>query len=126
MPARVPAGWKVLTTPHFGLAYPPDWALADTTNAQDYTGTSTPDYRIESPDHQVWLAVSASPSSEPPNVAHAQFCRPTPVGTPITLEFQPTTLAGLPMEYRLFPYPNGSGMSRVWEFWNAQYTTFSL
>jgi hypothetical protein len=24
MPARVPSGWKVLTTPHFGLAYPPD------------------------------------------------------------------------------------------------------
>jgi hypothetical protein len=48
------------------------------------------------------------------------------VGTPIAQQFHPTTLAGLPMEFQFVPYPNGSRMVRLWEFWNAQYTSFSL
>jgi hypothetical protein len=120
MPAHVPSGWQVLATPHFGLAYPPDWTLAVDT----LTGTAQ--YYIKSPDHQVRLDVSASPSLDPPNVAYAQLCHPTPtpVETPNTQQFHPTTLAGLPMQYQLVPY--AYGMMRSWEFWNAQYTIFYL
>ncbi len=124
--ARVPAGWKVLTTAHFRLAYPPDWTPVDNTNAKYYPGTADTEYLIESPDHHPRLDVRASPSSSLPDVAHAEFCRATPVASPITQQFQPTTLAGLPMYYLLVPYPNGGGIVRWWVFWNAQYTSYIL
>jgi hypothetical protein len=112
MPVRVPAGWKVLATPHFRLAYPPGWT---TLSSSDATET---EYDIGAPDRQGGLDVRALP-----NAAVSAFC---PMATSTPQRFQPTTLAGLPMQYLLVPYPNGGGLVRWWVFLNTQGRAYTL
>src|SRR5260221_2487401 len=86
-PARVPAGWKVLATNHFSLAYPPDWTIQSLFAGQDLiTG-----YFIETPAQQYRLDVQALPKAD-----LSWYCR-------LTSPAAQTTLAGLPMWYRLRP-----------------------
>ncbi|HZC76450.1 MAG TPA: hypothetical protein VE258_01795 [Ktedonobacterales bacterium] len=116
-PARVPAGWKVLATPHFRLAYPPDWAPESPSRLA--TPPADPwQFHIDAPAHQLALRVDVVTNA---NVS--DFC---PVGAPTTRQFQPTTLAGLPMKYLLVAYPNGGGLVRWWVFANAQHTSYKL
>jgi hypothetical protein len=112
--ARVPAGWKVLATTHFSLAYPPDWALPSPSRLEPPPADPT-EFYLDAPDHQPRLKVDVVP-----HVAVSAVC---PVATPDTQPAQPTTLAGLPMWYRLVIYPNGGGAGRLWGFTNAQRTS---
>ncbi len=118
-PVRVPAGWKVLTTAHFRLAYPPDWTTFPSDPAQEEAVHIT-GYYIATPDPggHVQLEVSAA--------AQVDVSGSCPVATPQTQPAQQTTLAGLPMGYRLVPYPNGGGLVRWWWFLNAQRTAYQL
>lgn len=112
-PAPVPAGWKVLATPHFRIAYPPDWTTFPMGGAGQEDAVHT-GYYIATPDPggHVQLSVSALA-----NVDVSAFC---PVATPDTLPPQQTTLAGLPMRYQLIE------SVRWWWFLNAQRTAYTL
>src|SRR5260370_19697245 len=79
-PARVPAGWKVLTTAHFRIAYPPDWTTFPSDPAlEDAVHT---EYYIATPAGHVQLSVSATAQTDV-----VAYC---PVATPDTLPPQPT------------------------------------
>src|SRR5258708_8872467 len=115
-PARVPAGWKVLTTTYFSLAYPPDWTPVAKYVPKNYPGeVAYTDYFLNTPDGHAQLDVFAAPVSSVP-----LYCR---VARP---QAQPTTLAGLPMRYALFVYPDAPGGVRWWSFVNAQKMGYGL
>ena len=109
-PVRVPAGWKVLTTAHFRIAYPPDWTTFPHDKAQEDAVHT--DYYIATPAGHVQLDVSALEKTDV-----LAYC---PVATPDTLPPQPTTLAGLPMRFQLID------SVRWWWFLNAQRTSYQL
>src|SRR5262249_43561196 len=113
LPAGVPASWKVLATPYFRLAYPPDGRPEPMFDPKYYPASANTGYFLESPTQQYLLDVMASPSHSLPTVAHAEFCRAPPVATPDTQPPQPTTLAGLPMQYRVV-YPQRAGVVPWW------------
>jgi hypothetical protein len=119
-PACVPAGWKVLATPHFRLAYPPDWTTFSEFDAAQEAATPITGYSIATPERHghAQLYVSALQ-----RVDVSDFCR---APNPQTQPPQATTLAGLPMRYLLVPYPNGGGVVRMWGFLNAQKTAYTL
>jgi hypothetical protein len=119
-PARVPAGWKVLTTPHFRLAYPPDWRTFSMYEPSQEDAVHITGYNIATPDPggHVQLEVSAQ--------AKVDVSASCPVATPDTRSAQQTTLAGLPMKYQLVAYPQGAGVVRWWWFLNAQRTAYQL
>jgi hypothetical protein len=120
LPARVPAGWKVLATPHFRLAYPPDWTTFSMYDAAQEAAVHITGYYIATPepDGHAQLSVSALEKTDVSGSCRAP--------NPQTQSFQPTTLAGLPMKYLLVPYPNGGGLVRWWVFLNAQRTAYTL
>ncbi len=109
-PVRIPAGWKVLTRPHFRLAYPPDWTTSPSDPALEEAVHT--DYIIATPAGHVRLDVSALEKTDV-----LAYC---PVATPDTLPPQPTTLAGLPMRFQLID------SVRWWWFLNAQRTSYQL
>jgi hypothetical protein len=119
-PARVPAGWKVLATPHFRLAYPPDWRTFSMYEPSQEEGIDLTGYYIATPDPggHVQLGVSA--------LAKADVSGSCRAPNPLTQPAQQTTLAGLPMYYRLILYPQGGGALRLWGFTNAQRTAYTL
>lgn len=113
-PINVPAGWQVLATTHFSLAYPPDWTL------QTYQeGPGSWDYHIAPPSREAqWVTVSVQDHiADPYNVA--PYCTPASGG------IQHTTLAGLPMAYMLNYHIVGMPL-RSWDFVNAPGTVFTL
>lgn len=113
-PTHVPAGWKVLATRYFSLAYPPDWTL------QTYQeGPGSVSYHITPPTPQApWVIVSVEDHlPDPYNVA--------PYCTPTSGDIQHTTLAGLPMAYMLNYHIRGMPL-RDWTFVNAPGTLFTL
>ena len=116
--ARVPAGWKVLATAHFSLAYPPDWTTFSEFDAAQEDAVHITGYYIATPAQHAQLAVSALEKTDVSGSCRAP--------NPQTQSFQPTTLAGLPMGYLLVPYPNGGGIVRWWVFLNAQQTAYTL
>ena len=102
-PTNVPAGWKVLVTTYFSLAYPPDWTM------QILSG---PRYFISPPSQQSQLIVVATPQGDV-----SPYCYSATSGA------RHTTLAGLPMTYLL----TGEGDTlRTWLFANTQRTFYSL
>jgi hypothetical protein len=102
MPTTVPAGWKVLATTHFSLAYPPDWTPEG----------GEPMSTIWAPAKHSAGQVLALPRGD---VTH--YCRPESSGA------RPMTCATLPMTFQL----TGRGNTvRVWEFANAQQTRYQL
>jgi hypothetical protein len=115
-PANVPAGWTVLDTPHFSLAYPAGWSVR-----MPDTNTGGTIYFLAPPSpHDQGVTVMVYPG--PPSVGSggmAPFC----VG-PGRGGVGRVTLAGLPMAYQ---FGVGEGAStRVWDFVNTQGTHFTL
>lgn len=111
-PTNVPAGWAVLVTTRFSLAYPSDWA---------------PQTIPQSDGSVLYLVVP--PSSQAPSVrVSVQENVPSPnIGDPYCMpangDIQRTTLATLPMTYAL----SGEGLAdRTWVFANAQRTVYAL
>lgn len=102
-PANVPAGWQVLATTHFSLAYPPDWTI------QTLSG-GDPRYFIVSPTKQSQVILEAQPQGDV-----SPYCLSAISGA------QHTTFAGLPMTYLLTGEGNGL---RTWYFANAQHTLY--
>jgi hypothetical protein len=110
-PTNVPAGWAVLDTAHFSLAYPPDWT-PQTYPQQDGSVL----YVITAPDKQAGVRVSVQ-EHVPTSTIGGPYC------VPANGDIQHTTLAGLPMAYML----SGEGLfMRTWTFANAQSTVFTL
>ena len=111
-PTNVPAGWSVLDTTHFSLAYPPGW----TTQASPQPDGSIL-YRIVSPEAQAPAMLVGAQALVPSQNIEASYCM-TGIGAN-----QPTTLAGLPMAYNL----TGEGqLNRTWTFANTQSTIYGL
>jgi hypothetical protein len=115
-PTNVPAGWAVLDTPHFSLAYPASWSvqLPDT----NIEGTI---YVLEPPSpHDQGVEVTVYPG--PPSTGSAgmaPYCfGPGQEGRPRV------TLAGIPMAYQ-FGVGEGADV-REWDFVNTQGTHFML
>lgn len=107
-PTNVPAGWSVLDTPHFSIAYPQGWT-PNTYPQQD--GSIL--YSITYPQHP---PVDVLAQEHMPNGA-SSYCAP-PSG------FQKVVLAGAPMSYGLVG--EEGGFKRSWFFVNAQDTAFAL
>ena len=111
-PTNVPAGWQVLATPHFSLAYPPGWTT-QTSPQQDGSVLSM----FSPPDAQpggVQVLVQERVSSQG---IETSYC------TTGNGDNQPTTLAALPMAYNR----SGEGLlNRIWNFANAQGTVYGL
>lgn len=105
-PTNVPAGWKVLQTTHFSLAYPPDLT------AQSSDGES---YTVETSAQQPRVIVTAQPKG-----TVTPYCR---LASP---DAQQTTLAGLPMKYILDGRGPTADPVRLWLFANAQQTYYLL
>jgi len=102
-PASVAAGWLVLDTPYFSLAYPPNWTTLT---------LSGPRYFIKPPTRQSQVIVVAQPQSDV-----SPYCLAASSGA------RHTTFARLPMTYLL----SGQGNDlRTWIFANAQRTLYSL
>ncbi|MGZ6285884.1 MAG: hypothetical protein ACXWQ5_21665 [Ktedonobacterales bacterium] len=105
-PTNVPAGWKVLETDYFSLAYPPDWTT------QTQMGNNGPRYFFAPPSQQSQVIVAATPQGDV-----SPYCLSAASGA------QHMTLAGLPMTYLL----TGAGNTlRTWLFANKQRTFYSL
>lgn len=103
-PADVPAGWQVLATEHFSLAYPPDWTIQPPSD--------NPAYFIVSPTRQSELIVDVQPQGDV-----SRYCLPAASGA------KHTTFASLSMTYLI----TGEGDSlRTWYFANAQHTLYGL
>ncbi|HEX9057058.1 MAG TPA: hypothetical protein VF818_05945 [Ktedonobacterales bacterium] len=106
-PTNVPAGWLVLATPHFSLAYPPDWT-PETLSADQPVQA----YVVWAPARQSSVEVQALPQADV-----TPYCQLASYGA------HQTTLAHLPMTVQL----TGEGNSvRVWRFANAQQTLYLL
>ncbi len=111
-PMNVPAGWSVLDTTHFSLAYPPGWTT-QTSPQQD--GSLL--YQLVSPEAQSPDMYVGAQAQVPSQGIDASYC--------VTKDGanQPTTLAGLPMAYNL----TGEGqLNRTWTFANAQGTLYGM
>jgi hypothetical protein len=115
-PTNVPAGWTVLDTPHFSLAYPAGWSVQ-----MPDTNTEGTIYFLAPPSpHAQGVGVTVYPG--PPNVGSegmAQYCGDLSQGG-----VGRVTLAGLPMVY-LFGAGEGAFMRR-WDFVNVVGTHFTL
>jgi hypothetical protein len=108
-PTNAPAGWKVLTTTHFSLAYPPDWT-------PDTVAVDEQMYVIWAPAKRSAVQVIAFPRAGVTTYL-TPYCRPESEGA------HPTTFANLPMTFKL----TGLGNTvRVWRFANAQQTLYLL
>ncbi len=111
---NVPAGWKVLATTHFSLAYPPDWTL------QTVTFEGGQGYTVWAPAKQGAVQVKALPRADlTPSYSTdvPLYCQPESSGA------RRTTFANLPMTFQL----TGLGNTvRVWRFANAQQTLYLL
>ncbi len=111
-PTNVPAGWAVLDTPHFSIAYLSDWT-SQTVPQQDGSVL----YLVIAPNNQITVRVLVQ-DHEPALNIQGMYCPPA------SGEVQHITLAGLPMTYTPL---SGEGQSmRSWAFVNAQATAFSL
>jgi len=107
---NVHAGWQVLATPYFSMAYPPDWTLGTPTSSTDWVV-------IWGPGHQDAVQVTVVLKTGVPQGELALYCQPQSEGA------RPTTLASLPMTLQV----TGLGNSvRVWRFVNAQQTLYLL
>jgi hypothetical protein len=107
-PTNVPAGWKVLATTYFSLAYPPNWTVETLAVDQAYTILVSP--------NQPAVQMIVVPHADATTYL-TPYCLPQGSGS------RPTTLANLPMTFTL------TGMSntvRVWRFANAQQTWYQL
>ncbi|HEX8730568.1 MAG TPA: hypothetical protein VF725_00800 [Ktedonobacterales bacterium] len=107
-PATIPAGWAVLATPLFSLAYPPDWTVETQMENQDY----------------VIMSPSNGPNVLVTSVANADiatygtlYCQPASGGA------RPTTFAHLPMTFRRVGL---AGAVREWVFVSARKTVYNL
>jgi hypothetical protein len=102
-PATIPAGWLVLDTQYFSLAYPPTWTT------QTLSG---PRYIIKSPTSPYDVIVVAQPQGDV-----------SPYCLAANSAVQHTTFSGLPMTYVV----TGAGDDlRTWWFANAPRTFYSL
>lgn len=107
-PTNVPAGWSVLDTPHFSLAYPQGWTQSvypqqDGSTLYQITPTNP---------QQPALAVIVQERTSNGGSSCASGGG-----------FQQVTLAGIPMGYGI----SGEGqLDRSWSFVNAQGTAFAL
>ena len=109
-PANVPAGWVVLDTPHFSLAYPSGWG-SHTLPQQD--GSML--YLVSAPGDQMAVRVLVQEQVQDPSIG--AYC------APVSGDVRHVTLAGLPMTYAV----SGEGQAmRAWVFANAQRTVFAL
>lgn len=103
-PTNIPAGWTALATPHFSLAYPPDW---------------TPETAAADTDAVIWAPANRD-SVHVTAVLRADVTR---YCLPEISDVRHKTFANLPMT----SYLSGLGNSvRVWEFENAQQTRYLL
>lgn len=111
-PTNVPAGWAVLDTTRFSLAYPSDWT-PQTIPQSDGSVL----YNIAPPSQQdPSVRVSVQERVPSPNIG-SPYCMPA------SSDIQHTTLVGLPMTYML----SGEGqLDRTWVFANAQRTVYVL
>lgn len=109
-PTNVPAGWSVMDTPHFSIAYPQGWT-PDNYPQQDGSVL----YTIEPPNSQQ-PPVDVTAQEHAPG-AGAFYCAPSN-------GFQRATLAGAPMIYGLVGEEGGA--KRQWDFVDAQGTGFIL
>src|SRR5215469_6078505 len=110
-PTNVPASWQVLATTHFSMAYPPNWTVEGSADepAQSYV--------IWAPAKQFAVQVVVVPKAEVPQGEMALYCQPESSGA------RHTTLANLPMTFRLTGLDNSVG---VWTFVNSQQTPYIL
>lgn len=102
-PTNVPAGWKVLATTYFSLAYPSDWTT-------QYWGDS-----VEMPTQQPRVRVTAKPKGDV-----SPYCHLT------SPDAQQTTFASLPMKYMLDQRGPGADPVRLWIFASARHTYYLL
>jgi hypothetical protein len=110
-PTDVPAGWTVLYSLWFSLAYPLDWTVQIPSQKD---GSVL--YVLNSPDGQADVRVAVHLNVPDPTIGR-------PYCLPASADVQYTTLAGLPMTYML----SGDGLrDRTWTFANAQRTVFTL
>jgi hypothetical protein len=101
--ASIPAGWQVLDTQYFSIAYPSDW-----TTEMKFGDR----YFIWAPAKQSQVIVQADPQGDV-----SPYCEGAISGA------QHTTFAGLPMTYVL----TGQGNDlRTWMFANSQHTFYTL
>lgn len=111
-PTNVPAGWAVLVTTRFSLAYPSDWT-PQTIPQSDGSVL----YNIAPPSQQDPL-VSVSVQEHVPTANIGD-----PYCMPASSDIQHTTLAGLPVTYAI----SGEGqLDRTWGFANAERTVYVL
>ncbi len=110
-PTNVPAGWQVLATAHFSLAYPPDWTVESATDEPDQS------YVIWAPAKQSSVQVNVVPQADVPQAEMTLYCLPESSGA------RHTTLANLPMTFQLTGMGNTVG---VWRFVNTQKTLYLL
>ena len=109
-PTNVPAGWIVLATTHFSLAYPSDWT-PDSVAVDEQTYVI-----IWGPAKRSAVQVTAVPRADVTTYL-TPYCRPESEGA------HTATLANLPMTFKL----TGLGNTvRVWRFANAQQTLYLL
>lgn len=107
-PTSIPAGWAVLTTKYFSIAYPPDWTVQ--------TMAVNQAYNIIGPEDQGNVEVTSQARTA--DVAFLKsYCQPQIDGA------RPTTLAHLPMTFRIAGL---AGSVRVWDFANARQTIYQL
>src|SRR5487761_1917403 len=109
-PTNVLAGWRILATTYFSLAYPPDWT-------PDTGSSSTGQFVIWAPARQDAVTVNVVLQAEVPPMELTLYCQPQREGA------RPTTLANLPMSLQLTGLANSV---RVWRFVNAQQTLYQL
>lgn len=109
-PTNVPAGWRVLATTYFSLAYPPDWM-------PQTDGPSTGQFVIWAPSRQDAVTVNVVLHVEVPPMELTLYCQPQREGA------RHTTLANLPMSLQVTGLANSV---RVWRFVNAQQTLYQL
>lgn len=106
-PTNVPAGWKVLATQHFSLAYPPDWTITPVADSG-----STRYFLKPPPPAQSQVIVEAQPQGEV-----TPYCPSAGSGA------AHVTFASLPMTYWI----TGAGNDlRQWAFADAQHTVYVL
>ncbi len=109
-PTNVPAGWSVLATTYFSLAYPPDWT-------PDTGGSSTGQFVFWAPARQDAVVVNVVLQAKVPPGELTLYCQPQSEGA------RHTTLATLPMSLQLTGLAHSV---RVWRFVNARQTLYQL